>query len=388
VVFLVLVSAGAGVYFDYQRYSLARTPILSDTDQDGLSDKAEAKLGTDPVLADTDGDSLTDYAEAVKYGTNPLKADSDGDSIPDDDWDERREYVYSVYTRLLIREPFDIEMMTDTYQDVRVIAGPDENGYTELETVMYPDTQVPIAASSYPLADLPDNITIYTKPGTATNYNAEMQTAVQTIVGDAQTDVQATLRILDWVQQKTTYHLDYSIPEFFFTYVEEEEVRVRNYDDPFPAEDMLRTHYFADSMFAERTHGTCSSVATLKCAMLRAAGIPCRIIQTLPVVFYHGSQIISYTNSLTRDWSTQLEQPPGDDQMMASHAYLEVYLGGRWLRVDRNIGIYFQSTNELYLKTLSIADWSEVDFTKTWPVDWINERPFYTLVIEDREPKH
>jgi transglutaminase-like putative cysteine protease len=387
VLLLVLAGTGFGLYRGYERYRLEHFPILIDTDHDGLPDKMEAKLGTDPVLADTDGDSLTDYAEAVKYGTNPLKADSDGDSIADSDWDERREYAYSVYTRLLIREPFDIEAMTDTYQDVRIVAGPDENGYTELETIMYPDTEVPIAASSYPLTNLPDDVVIYTEPGIATNYSADMQAAVQTIVGDAKTDIQATLRILDWVQTETSYHLDYSIPEFFYVTVEDEGVQVRNYDDPFPVEDLLRTHYYADSMFTERTHGTCTSVATLKCALLKAAGIPCRLIQTVPVVFSHGSQTVPYTNNLTRSWNTRFEQPPGDSCTMANHGYMEVYLGRQWLRVDRDIGIYCEAPG-LYLKILSVADWSEVDFTETWPVDWIHERPFYTLVIEDQEPEH
>lgn len=377
-------AGGCVIGVDYQRYYLEQLPALLDTDLDGLPNEMEADLGTDPELADTDGDSLTDYAEAVKYGTNPLEGDSDGDTIPDSDWEERREYTYSVYTRLLIREPFVLETMTDTYQDVRVVAGPDEDRYTEFEAVLYPDTQVPIAASSYPLTDLPDDIAIYTEPGIATNYDAGMQAEVQSIVGDAETDIQATLRILSWVRSETTYHLDYSLPEFGYIRVENGDVQVRNYDDPFPVDDMLRTHYYADSMFAERTHGTCTSVATLKCAMLRAAGIPCRLIQTIPVIFSHGSQTVPYSNNLTRDWSTKWEQPPGDDSEGVNHAYLEVYLGGQWLRVDQTIGIYFHSTDELSLKILSVADWSEVDFTETWPVDWIHERPFYTLVIEDQ----
>jgi transglutaminase-like putative cysteine protease len=381
-------AGGCVVGVDYQRYYLEQLPILLDTDLDGLLDEEEGELGTDPELADTDGDSLTDYAEVVKYGTDPLEEDSDGDGVADSAWDERREYAYSVHTRILIREPFIIETMTDTYQDVRVVAGPDENGYTEIEAILYPDVQVPIAVSSYPLTDLADDIAIYTEPGIATNYDAQMQAEVQTIVGDAETDVQVTLRILSWVRSETTYHLDYSLPEFVYTYVEAGEVEVRNYDDPFPVDDMLRTHYYADSMFAERTHGTCTSVATLKCAMLKAAGIPCRLIQTVPLVYSHGSQTVPYANNLTREWSTEWEQPPGRDVEGVNHAFLEVYLGGQWLRVDNTIGIYYHSTDELSLKILSVADWSEVDFTETWPVDWIHERPFYTLVIEDQEPEH
>jgi hypothetical protein len=382
------VAGGCVVGVDYQHYYLAHLPIVLDTDLDGLPDENESELGTDPGLADTDGDSLTDYDETVKYGTNPLEVDSDGDGIADSDWDERREYAYSVHTRLLIREPFVIETMTDTYQDVRIVGGSDADGYTEIEAIIYPDVLVPIAASNYPLIDLPDDVAVYTEPGIATTFDAEMQAEVREIVGDAETDVQATLRILSWVRTETSYHLDYSIPEFGYIRVQNGDVQVRNYDDPFPVDDMLRTHYYADSMFAERTHGTCTSVATLKCAMLRAAGIPCRLIQTIPVIFSHGSQTVPYSNKLTRDWSTEWEQPPGDHSEGVNHAYLEVYLGGQWLRVDGTIGIYSYSSDNLFLKILSVADWSEVDFTETWPVDWIHERPFYTLLLEDQEPRH
>ena len=54
-----------------------------DTDQDGLTDEEEAKLGTNPNNPDTDGDGLTDREEVKVYGTDPLKADTDGDGYPD-----------------------------------------------------------------------------------------------------------------------------------------------------------------------------------------------------------------------------------------------------------------------------------------------------------------
>ncbi len=57
----------------------------SDSDNDGLSDTAEAGLGTDPFNADTDGDGLSDGAEVSIYGTDPLVADTDGDGISDGD---------------------------------------------------------------------------------------------------------------------------------------------------------------------------------------------------------------------------------------------------------------------------------------------------------------
>ena len=382
-------AGGCVVGVDYQQYYLEHLPILLDTDRDGLSDEMEAEMGTNSGSADTDGDSLSDYAEAIKYKTNPLAADSDGDGTPDGDWGERREYAYTVYVSMLLRQPFDLDAMNDIYQDVRVVAGPDAAGYTQIEAIIYPETRVILStASPYPLTDLSPDLEAYTHPGVATNYDASMQAEVLDIVAGAETDVQGTDRVAKWVQTETGFYLDYSIPEVYFTYLEDGRVQVRNYTNPLPVDELLRTHYFGDSMFRERVHGTCTSIATLKCAMLRAAGIPCRLIQTLFPIYYHGSQTMPYTNNLDREWDNSLEQPPGDDLTMANHALLEVYLGGQWVRVDENIGIYSDSPDRLNLKILAVADWSEVDFSETWPVDWINDRPYYTLLIEDQEPQH
>jgi transglutaminase-like putative cysteine protease len=381
-------AGGSVVGVDYSRYYMEHLPVLSDTDRDGLPDAIEEELGTDPKLPDTDADSLGDYAEAIKYGTNPLEADSDGDGTPDGDWGERREYAYTVYVSMLLRQPFDLDMMSDIYQDVRVVAGPDEAGYTQIEAVIYPETHVILSASAYPLAGLSPNLEAYTRPGIATNYDASMQAEVLDIVAGAETDVQVTDRVLKWVRSETDLYLDYSIPEVYFTYLEDGRVQVRNYTDSLPADELLRTHYFAASMFRERVHGTCTSIATLKCAMLKAAGIPCRLIQTLFPIYYHGSQTMPYTNNLDQEWDNSLEQPPGEDLTFANHALLEVYLGGQWVRVDENIGIYTDISGHLSLKILAVADWSEVDFSETYPVDWINDRPYYTLLIEDQEPRY
>jgi hypothetical protein len=54
-----------------------------DSDDDGLSNLEEFKIGTDPNNTDTDGDGVSDGEEVTEYGTNALKKDTDGDSIDD-----------------------------------------------------------------------------------------------------------------------------------------------------------------------------------------------------------------------------------------------------------------------------------------------------------------
>ncbi len=55
---------------------------LADRDLDGLSDSAEAVLGTNPEVADSDGDGLEDGFE-VENGFDPLDPDEDGNTIDD-----------------------------------------------------------------------------------------------------------------------------------------------------------------------------------------------------------------------------------------------------------------------------------------------------------------
>lgn len=65
------------------------TPETVDTDQDGVPDVFEAKVGSDPLLVDSDGDGLTDGQEILQLPnlTNPTVADTNGDGVSDADAD-------------------------------------------------------------------------------------------------------------------------------------------------------------------------------------------------------------------------------------------------------------------------------------------------------------
>src|SRR3954471_15797777 len=85
---------------------------------------------------DTDGDGLSDYAELHKYFTDPKKADTDGDKIPDGDWNERREFTYSVRAVIQVLPPVNLSTLEDDYQDARVLEVRDHA--VELEVILYP----------------------------------------------------------------------------------------------------------------------------------------------------------------------------------------------------------------------------------------------------------
>src|SRR4051794_354631 len=63
--------------------STTRPSAKGDPDHDRLSNLREYRLGTNPRKSDSDGDGLSDRAEVLKYQTNPMKADSDRDGVGD-----------------------------------------------------------------------------------------------------------------------------------------------------------------------------------------------------------------------------------------------------------------------------------------------------------------
>lgn len=66
----------------------------ADTDRDGLSDATEASLGTDPTLADSDYDGYTDGLE-VEHGGDPLSSfvDGQGRTVQTTAWTPERAYA-------------------------------------------------------------------------------------------------------------------------------------------------------------------------------------------------------------------------------------------------------------------------------------------------------
>lgn len=63
------------------------TPVTEaaakDSDDDGLPDEEELRLGTNPNSVDSDNDGLFDREEVKVWGNDPLKPDTDGDGYKD-----------------------------------------------------------------------------------------------------------------------------------------------------------------------------------------------------------------------------------------------------------------------------------------------------------------
>lgn len=377
---------------------------LQDTDKDGLNDSLETEIGTMAIIPDTDADGLTDYEEYCKYRTDPTLADSDGDGIPDGDWNERREYTYSIRAVLELKPPWNLEAMNDLFQDARLMERAVGNRvYSKVEVIVYPYASPILLPTLYPYQLTSEAFRKYTQPTIDLNYSAEMQAEIQDILF-------GTIHTLDVLVklQHEIGKMKLVIPlyaPFIYTRKQEEKVII---DQTFfksidievsneQIEEALTLNYFGDSMFKQKRYGACISRARLFASMLRAAGIPARVSMSVPMLYYYKGTgewkhlMKNLSNEAVAGGYAYLPPSAPNEVKIVGHSQVEVYLNNHWIRLGYQIneGPLFAGTDKIFIKIVDAQDFAEVDFTKTWSfVKWVKERPYRTVELSDQEAKY
>ncbi|MFC1793694.1 M56 family metallopeptidase [Planctomycetota bacterium] len=364
-----------------QKTTLDNTSAVSDSDKDGLENRLEEELGTSSKSSDTDGDGLSDYDEYCKYRTDPTKKDSDGDSKPDGDWQERREYTYTIQAICEIRSPSSMEMINDLYQDARPV---EKKATLEdarvVEVLIFPFATAHVYAQPYPVKTLDKRLKEYLKPTASMNFSSEMREEIGDIVKDTATDIAAIEKLLHWMNSNTA--LVRELPHWeYLNIIDSRIVWHKSFGSPAQDEQFLETNFLGDSMFKKKVHGTCSSTAILRGTMFRAAGFPTRLIQTLPLITRYSEDPEPLADKLRmREMANGYTWGPGNGG--ANHTYNEVFLNNRWVRIDNSVGTGPFVGDKLFVKAWSSADWNNLK------EEWNNKRCFRALDVSDALPKY
>src|SRR3989441_182318 len=172
--------ASGGILEKYSiLFTIRTSPILADTDADGLNDSEETTYGrdgwiTDPQLSDTDGDTWGDSFETVTKGTNPLSIDTDGDGVRDNlDIDPLHNLVVRVTVNRIHHgaspwctpELVGIVRVNDAYTWVTQHLQATEDGYWSLGCFANIWSTASFQMSYY--ADVPDDVSTFTLRMTA-----------------------------------------------------------------------------------------------------------------------------------------------------------------------------------------------------------------------------
>jgi hypothetical protein len=366
----------------------AGSAVADSTRDDSVdSPKAGPKAGLNAV--DTDGDGLSDFQELHKYLTDPAKKDTDSDGLPDGDWNERREYTYSVRTILRFVPPLDKAALDDDYQDARILEAADD--YIELEVIHYP-----FATPDETVEENPNwqrdyaGMTECLKPGVTTNWDAKMKQDLLAelktagIKIDQLTDKEVVEKVSSWLMRRSRY-LGKVFTTFYIYYPNGQPKVYPGLEDAFerefnrdkdnytwPIGDHFDHELLGKGMFYNKTHGSCTSFAVYLTTVLRALGIPARMVILTPAVDASDSeQLIMVKENITHNKVREimLAGLRKSSKGFTNHTINEVYVGNRWSRLNYNkLGQPVLDQNLFGLQThvRTFNDLSEANLAPTW----------------------
>jgi len=332
---------------------------------------------------DQDDDTLPDFQEVHKYGTDPAKKDTAGKGTSDGDWQQRREFSYNIRVVVRVMPPYNLKELNDDYQDVRVLD--EKREYAELEVVVYPLNTNADAIQGNPnwKADSA-GMKEYLDPGVTTNWDDAMrkdllrELAKDGIDPDKLTDKEVVEQVSRWLFKRSKFRNMFCT--FYVAFPDGKPEVVPGLETMFEkdkgdkswsVERQFEHELFGRQMFANKTHGTCTSTAVLQTTVLRAVGIPTRMILCIPLADGNDKAQLQMVEKglshhrLRRDVGFGVAASGG----FTSHTFLEVFVGGRWRRLNYNtVG---QNVVDLgYLGLMvhihTFRDLSEANLAATW----------------------
>jgi tRNA A-37 threonylcarbamoyl transferase component Bud32 len=333
---------------------------------------------------DADGDGLSNYQEIHKYRTDPKKADTSGNGVPDGGWDQRRQYTYSIRTVLRVMPPYNKAALNDDYQDARVLN--ETRDYVELEVISYPFNTNAEAIGGNPnwkkdYAGMKE----YLEPGITTNWDAQMQKdllgelAKNGIEPDKLTDKELVEKVSRWLLRSST---DKTMFGTYFVHFPQGKPAIfpgldaafaREKGDPaWTPQEQFAHELLGKEMFYCKTHGTCTSYATYQATVLRALGIPTRLVLAIPAVDPCDSEQLALVSRNLKNHqvrNTVFAGLLGAANSFAAHTFNEVYVGHRWRRLNYSTlgqNILDRHYMGLLIHVNTFRDLSEANLTATW----------------------
>jgi hypothetical protein len=332
---------------------------------------------------DTDGDGLPDFQEVHKYCTDPKKS-ATADDVPDGQWQQRREFTYSIRAVIRVMRPYNLAALSDDYQDARVLRETDD--YGEFELIVYPLNTNAEAITGNPHWKNDDaGMRAYLASGITTNWDNAMRTellrelAQDGIDPERMTDKEVVEQVSRWLYRRS------KSPKMFCTmYVGFpngrptvlpglEEAFARDRGDPsWTVQQEFEHELWGKAMFAHKTHGSCTSTAIYETTVLRALGIPTRIILCIAVADASDpAQLDLVEKGLTHNQIRHdvYQGVSAGHRSFSAHSFCEVFVGGRWRRLNWSTlgqNVIQPRYLGLMIKVHTFNDLSEARLAETW----------------------
>ena len=311
------------------------------------------------------GEQISGYARAHKYfGDDP------------------KEFTYTITSVMQFAKPFDVADMTDDYQDAHLIAQDEDSAIVEITYYPLNTNREGIGENLNWKRDYA-HMTRYLVPTATENWDENMRADLLAelrqdgVDPETLTDLQVVTRVSRWLNRRSRYTNAFAIWFVHYPAGNPEVFPLLrpafDKEKPTPGttdQAMFDQEVLGRSMFYNRVHGSCTSYAVYLATVLRALGIPSRIVLFVPPVDANDRQqkemLLSAIHHNAVRATIRHGLPRGG---FANHLFNEAFIGNRWVRV--NYDVVGQNTlDDSYLglltHILTTDSLSHVPMAETW----------------------
>ncbi len=312
--------------------------------------------------------------------------------------------AYTITTTLKLAQPYDVRAMNDEFQSARLLEEKDGAGTFEITYRPF-HVQTVTANPNWRTDDAKMDEFLRRRP--AANWNPDLRAQILADlkaddIDPSQLDDKTLVeRLAGWAIKRSRFNDQFGLWMVQFGHGKAEvPANLRaSFTDNEPKgmsdEEIFNREVFGDGMYRNRTHGSCTSTSTYMATILRAVGIPTRIILTVPAADGNDpEQVKMLLAAIRRDQTRHTVKMGLPHGGFSNHVYNEVWIGGKWIRLNYNRlaqPILDQSYMGLMTHVYTANDVSEVPFPTTWGARYAlhegpklsSENPYQLLAAKD-----
>jgi hypothetical protein len=299
--------------------------------------------------------------------------------------DDPKENTYTIKSVMQFVQPVNVSDMTDDYQDARLVA---QDDYTTTVEITY----YPLNTNREGIGENPNwkrdyaGMTQYLAPTPSENWDEKMRADLLAalradgIDPDKLTDREVVTQVSRWLKRRSRFTDAFAIWYVYFSNgkpevhpalraaFDEEKKKAGKSTD----QEMFDEEVLGRSMFYGRVHGSCTSYSVYLATVMRALGIPTRIVICVPPADSNDpaqKQMLAEGIHHNRVRATVRHGLPRGG--FSNHLFNECYIGNRWVRVNYDVvgqnsldASYFGLLTHIY----TTGSVSHVPLATTWGV--------------------
>ncbi|MFI5385733.1 MAG: transglutaminase domain-containing protein [Fimbriimonadales bacterium] len=294
-------------------------------------------------------------------------------------WGRTPDLDYTLTTTLRVVQPYDVKAMNDEFQQATLLS--ERDGIATFRITYHLFHRQAVTANPNWKAD-DAKMVEYLEPRPAANWDSDLQRRILAdlkahgIDPDKLDDKTLVPMIATWALGRCQHNKQFGAWMVEFKNGKPQvapdlrEAFAANEPTGKSDAELFDNELLGKGMYLNKTCADCTSTSSYLATVLRAAGIPTRIIVTVPAADGNDpAQVKMLTDAIRHNRTRKAVSEGISSAGFSNHIFNEVFIGGKWVRLNYTVlgqPIVDRTYEGLITHLYTANDLSEIPFAKTW----------------------